>query len=286
MTTSELLKKVKKIEILAKGKSREMMTGAYRSAFRGRGMSFSESREYQPGDDVRDIDWNVTARTGSPYVKLYEEEKEITVILMIDTSASSYFGSLILRAQYIAEIAALICFNAVRQQHQLGAVFISDKVNLFIPPGKGKKQMLRILREILAATPGKGGNGIKDGLRFLMSTLKKRSVCFLFSDFIQNEYGDAMELTARKHDLIPVRIWDDLEKKLPDSGMIRVSDQELNNQQWLDTSDRLVRAQWIKYFQNFENQYHQYLKKAGVSGLSFQNGSDYLPELLQYFRKR
>lgn len=286
MHTSELLKKVRKIEILAKGKSREVMAGAYHAAFKGRGMTFSETREYQAGDDVRDIDWNVTARTHVPHVKLYEEEKEITVVLMIDTSASGFFGSTLARVHYIAEIAALLAYNAVRQQNRLGAIFFSEKVDLYIPPAKGKKQMLRIIREMVASTAGKGGNGIEMALRYLTSTQNKRTVCFLLSDFIQGEYEIPLVLAAKKHDIIPIRIWDEIEKKSPESGLIRCFDAEQNKWIWFDTAAKTETKDWQQYFQRYEFYFDQAVKAAGIKGVALQNGSDYLPELLKYFKKR
>lgn len=286
MSTAELLKKVRKIEILAKGKSREVMAGAYHAAFRGRGMTFSETREYQAGDDVRDIDWNVTARTHVPHVKLYEEEKEITVVLMIDTSASGFFGSTLARVHYLAEIAALLAYNAIRQQNRLGAIFFSDKVDLYIPPAKGKKQMLRIIREMVASTAGKGGNGIEMALRYLTSTQNKRTVCFLLSDFIQGQYEIPLVLASKKHDIIPIRIWDEKEKKSPDSGLIRCFDAEQNKWNWFDTASISETAEWHQYFQNYEVYFEQAVKAAGIKGLTLKNGSDYLPELLKYLKKR
>ncbi|HRD06762.1 MAG: DUF58 domain-containing protein [Saprospiraceae bacterium] len=286
MSTAELLKKVRKIEILAKGKSREVMAGAYHAAFRGRGMTFSETREYQAGDDVRDIDWNVTARTHVPHVKLYEEEKEITVVLMIDTSASGFFGSTVARVNYIAEIAALLAYNAIRQQNRLGAIFFSDKVDLYIPPAKGKKQMLRIIREMVASTAGKGGNGIEMALRNLTSIQNKRTVCFIISDFIQDHYEIPLVLASKKHDIIPIRIWDGIEKKCPETGLIRCFDAEQNKWIWFDTEAITETTEWHQYFQNFELYFEQAVKAAGIKGLTLQNGNDYLPALLQYFRKR
>ncbi len=286
VSTAELLKKVRKIELLAKGKSREVMTGAYHSAFRGRGMTFSDSREYQPGDDVRDIDWNVTARTHIPHIKLFEEEKELTVIMMIDTSASGFFGSPASRIQYIAEISALLSYNAIREQNRLGAIFFSSGVDLYISPAKGKKQMLRIIRELLACTPGAGGSGLESALKFLTATQNKRAVCFLLSDFIQHHYQTPLTLAARKHDIIPLRVWDVLEKEIPAAGLIRLYDAEQKKWIWFDTSDKIEANDWRNYFRKYENAFEQSLIAAGIKGLSLQNGSDYLPALLKFFRKR
>jgi uncharacterized protein (DUF58 family) len=284
--TASLLRKVRKIEILAKGKSREVFAGAYHSAFRGRGMTFRESREYQAGDDVRDIDWNVTARTNIPHVKQFEEEKEFTVMLLIDTSASVFFGQNDKKINYMAELSALLAYNTIKEQNKIGALFFSDKVDLYLRPDKGSKSMLRIIRELITAQTGKGGAGIAAALQFLISTHRKRTLCFIISDFIQDSYSDILNTASRKHDLIPIKIVDTLEKMLPSSGLIPVYDAEQNIFKWLDTGSLENQKNWEKYFESYRHYYQQTLKKSGITGLELQNGSDYLPVLLNFFKNR
>lgn len=283
---SALLKKVRKIEMLAKGKSREVFAGAYHSAFRGRGMTFRDSREYQAGDDVRDIDWNVTARTNTPFVKQYEEEKELTVMLLVDTSASMFFGQLNQKINFTAEIAALLAYNAIREQNKLGALFFSDKVDRYLRPNKGSNTMLRVIRELISAPSGKGGTGIAGALQFLMSTHPKRTLCFVISDFIQENYADILNVAAKKHDLIPIKIVDPLEKVLPSSGMIPLFDAEQNISRWLDTDNPENKKYWQKYFDNHTQYYQASIAKAGISGMELQTGSDYLPVMLNFFKSR
>ncbi|MBK7221997.1 MAG: DUF58 domain-containing protein [Saprospiraceae bacterium] len=284
--TATLLRKVRKIEILAKGKSKEVFAGAYHSAFRGRGMTFRESREYQAGDDVRDIDWNVTARTNVPHVKQFEEEKELTVMLLIDTSASVFFGQADQKINYMAELSALLAYNTIREQNKLGALFFSDKVDLYLRPDKGSKAMLRVIREHITAQTGKGGNGIGAALQFLISTHRKRTLCFIISDFIQENYSDILNLASRRHDLIPIKIVDPLEKTLPSSGMIPLYDAEQNTFKWLDTGSIENKKNWAEYFEKYNQYYQLSLLKSGITGIELQNGSDYLPVLLNFFKNR
>jgi uncharacterized protein (DUF58 family) len=245
METSELLKKVRKIEIKTKGLSKHIFSGEYHSAFKGRGMSFSEVRAYQYGDDVRNIDWNVTARTGEPHVKVFEEERELTVMLLIDVSRSSFFGTVNqLKNELMTEICALLAFSAINNNDKVGVLFFSDRAEKFIPPKKGRQHILRILRELIDFHPENAGTDIGEALRFFNNIIKKRSICFILSDFLTRGYEDPLRIAARRHDIVAVNLIDPREEELPDVGLIRAADAESGQVRWIDTSSAKVRRQY------------------------------------------
>ncbi len=286
METGELLRKVKKIEIKAKGKSQDIFSGAYHTAFKGIGMSFAETRAYQYGDDVRNIDWNVTARTGETQIKIFEEERELTVMILVDISASQHFGSKALKKDLIAEVAGILAINAMNNNDKVGAILFSDTIEKYIPPKKGRKNALRIIREILDQDHSGKKTNIAHGLNFMSTVQKKRSVCFIISDFIDNNYENAVKLLRKKHDLIPIKIADKFESKLPQLGLVHIMDQETGNMVLVDTSDpmlqRKLSAQANKYNQSFLNT----MKKYGVGTICFDTDEDYLKSFIKFFKSR
>lgn len=227
METKELLQKVRKIEIKTKGMSKHIFSGAYQSTFKGRGMSFSEVRNYFPGDDVRNIDWNVTARTNEPYIKIFEEERELTAVLLVDVSRSSLFGTTNqMKNEFITEISAVLAFSAIQNNDKVGVIFFSDKVEKFIPPKKGKQHILRIIRELLDFRPESNGTDLGVAIRYLNNVIKKRSIAFILSDFLTKGYDDALRVAAKKHDIIGLRIYDPRDETLPNVGLVRMADAE------------------------------------------------------------
>src|SRR5436190_15322815 len=245
METQELIKKVRKIEIKTRGLSSHIFSGEYHSAFKGRGMAFSEVREYVPGDAIRSIDWNVTARFNHPYVKIYEEERELTVILLVDVSASEEFGTkLQLKKDLVTELCAVLSFSAIQNNDKIGIIFFSDQIEKFIPPKKGKSHILRIIRELIEFKPQNSKTDIGGALRYLTNVIKKRSICFVISDFIENKttqkspMEDALKLANKKHDVVALQIYDEREKELPDAGLVRFRHAETSEVKTIDTSDR------------------------------------------------
>jgi uncharacterized protein (DUF58 family) len=287
MTTAELLKKVRKIEIKTRGLSSHLFTGGYHSAFKGRGMSFSEVRLYYPGDDVRTIDWNVTARSGEPYIKVFEEERENTVMLLVDVSGSAVFGSHTqFKEEYLSELCAVLAFSAIANNDKVGVLLFSDQVELFIPPKKGKQHILRIIREILSANPKSRGTNLGAALQFVQNVIKKRSVCFVLSDFIAQDYDDALRILAKRHDLIGIHCWDPLERDLPDVGVLRVSDAESGQQIWVDTTSTRLRNQYRATFENHTQSVAAAFRRAGADFLSLCTNQPYVTELLRFFAQR
>lgn len=287
MTSSELLKKVRKIEIKARGLSSHLFTGGYHSAFKGRGMSFSEVRLYYPGDDVRAIDWNVTARAGEPYVKVFEEERENTVMLLVDVSGSAVFGSHTqFKEEYLTELCAVLAFSAIANNDKVGVLLFSDRIELFIPPKKGKQHILRIIREILTTKPSGRGTDLAGALRFIHNVLKKRSVCFLLSDFLADRYEDALRVLARRHDCIGIHCWDALERDLPDVGVLRVADAESGEQVWVDTTSGQLRRQYRQTFETHRAATQTMFRRAGADFLSLCTDQPYVRALLQFFAQR
>ena len=287
MQTADLLKKVRKIEIKARGLSSHLFTGGYHSAFKGRGMSFSEVRLYYPGDDVRAIDWNVTARTGEPYIKVFEEERENTVMLLVDLSGSTSFGSHAqFKEEYLTELCAVLAFSAIANNDKVGVVLFSDRIELFIPPKKGKQHILRIIREILSAKPSGRGTDLAGALRFMHNVLKKRSVCFLLSDFLADRYEDALRVLARQHDCIGIHCWDMLERDLPDVGVLRVADAESGEQAWLDTTSTHLRHQYQHTFEVHRSATQAMFRRAGADFLSLCTNQPYVRALLRFFAQR
>ncbi len=287
METSELLKKVRSIEIKMKGLSKQIFSGEYHSAFKGRGMSFSEVRNYQYGDDVRNIDWNVTARTGDPHVKIFEEERELTVMLLIDMSRSAYFGAVNqFKSDTITEICALLSFSAINNNDKVGVIFFTNQVELFIPPQKGRQHILRIIRELLNfETKGKGTN-LGTTLKYFNNVIKKRSICFILSDFFTQGYEDDLKIATRRHDVIGMQVTDPGEANLPNMGLVRVQDAETGELQWLDTSSEDIQMAYAKGYQTNLQQFRSTFIRSGADVISIQTTDSYTSSLHQFFQKR
>lgn len=288
MDANELLKKVRKIEIKSRGLSQNLFAGEYHSAFKGRGMMFSEVREYQYGDDIRDIDWNVTARQNRPFVKVYEEERELMVMLLVDVSGSRNFGAVgQLKKEMMAEIAATIAFSSIQNNDKVGVIFFSDKVEKFIPPKKGRKHILLIIREIIDFTPENKSTDIDCVLRFLTDALKKRCAAFLISDFIdESDYSKSMSIANKKHDLTAIQVYDKRDAKMPDVGLIRIKDSESGADRWIDTSSKRVRQAYDKMWYDNQQQLNSLMAKCGVDIASVATDEDYVKSLLGLFKKR
>ena len=287
MSTSELLKKVRQIEIKTKGLSNHIFAGEYHTAFKGTGMAFSEVREYQAGDDLRSIDWNVTARYNSPFVKIFEEEREMTVMMLIDVSASGNFGTNTqIKRELATELAAVLAFSAIKNNDKVGIIFFSNKVEKFIPPKKGKSHILRIIREVLAFQPTGKKTDLSEGLRYFNSVIKKRSICFILSDFISPEFEKSLKIANRKHDLVGIRIYDKRENIIPNVGLMPIEDAETEEIIFLDTSNEQVR----KDFRNNKLKQIQKLKKlffsSGVDLIDIETGIDYVKPLMSFFKNR
>ncbi|MBI1288697.1 MAG: DUF58 domain-containing protein [Flavobacteriales bacterium] len=287
METSELLKRVRKIEIKTRGLSNQIFSGQYHSAFKGRGMAFSEVREYQMGDDVRTIDWNVTARSGVPYVKVFEEERELTVMLLVDVSGSGNFGSkVMLKRQLMTEICAVLSFSAIQNNDKVGIIFFSDKIEKFIPPKKGKSHILRIIRELIDFQPESKGTNLSEALRYLTNVVKKRSIAFLLTDFMDKDYSDALKLANKKHDLVAIRIFDQLEQEVPNVGLLPITDAETGEVIWLDTSNHETRTKLKASSLKFEAQLKETLMRAGVDMAEIRTDHSYVKPLLNLFKRR
>jgi hypothetical protein len=296
----ELLKKVRKIEIKSRGLSRDIFAGHYHSAFKGRGMAFSEVREYQFGDDIRSIDWNVTARFNHPYVKIFEEERELTVMLLVDASGSREFGTRgMLKKNMITEIAAVLSFSAIQNNDKIGVIFFSDKVEKFIPPKKGRKHTLHIIRELIDFVPENKETDLSEPLRFLTNAIKKRSTVFLISDFLQSpglmaektngkpsRLEDNLKIAARKHDIVAIRIFDDRETELPAVGLLRVRDAETGETRWIDTLSEKVRRQYSTWWQTYDKSLNELFVKTGVDAVSINTAEDYVRPLIRLFKSR
>ena len=287
MIPREILKKVKRIEIQTRGLVNNFFGGEYHSVFKGRGMTFSEVREYQPGDDISLIDWNVTARSGNPFIKVFEEERELTVFLIVDISASGAFGSESqLKKNIGAEIASVLGFSAIKNNDKVGLILFSDEVVKYVPPKKGKSHVLRVIRELLYTKPNGNGSSIKDALEFLMKVSKRRCVVFLLSDFIDNKYWNSIRIANRKHDLIGIKIYDPYEINLPDIGMIKVEDPETGSMFWIDTSFEPDLKQMnnnnIKSLVDLEKQ----SAKIGLDIISISTTEDYVDPLMKFFKRR
>lgn len=288
MDANELLKKIRKIEIKSRGLSNNIFAGEYHSAFKGRGMTFSEVREYQYGDDIRDIDWNVTARHNRPYVKVYEEERELTVMLLVDVSRSRLFGAVgEEKRQMIAEIAATIAFSAIQNNDKIGMIFFSDKIEKFIPPKKGKRHILFLIRELLDFEPESAGTDIAAALRYFADALKKRSTTFLISDFIDShDYSSALRIAAGKHDVIAVQVYDKRDATLPDVGLMRVIDLETGADRWIDTGSKRVRNTYGKWWYDRQQVMNDALRRARVDFTSIATDEDFVKSLMNLFRMR
>lgn len=294
MEASELLKKVRKIEIKTRGLSKNIFAGEYHSAFKGRGMAFSEVREYQFGDDIRSIDWNVTARFNHPFVKIFEEERELTVMLLVDISNSRTFGTqLKLKKSLITEIAAVLSFSAIQNNDKIGVILFSDKVEKFISPKKGRTHILRIIRELLEFEPQNKETNISEALRYLTNAIKKRSTTFIISDFIDDDpqsglprFDEALRIANKKHDVIALKIYDKRETELPNVGLIRLKDAETGQYAWVDTSSDQVRKQYSGWWRKNEQLTNEILSKAGVDFVSIATDEDYVKPLIKLFKKR
>ncbi len=288
METNEILRKVRKIEIKTRGLTNQIFAGEYHSAFKGKGMSFSEVREYQYGDDVRNIDWNVTARFNRPYVKIFEEERELTVILAIDVSRSGDFGTnKQFKRDLITEVAAVLSFSAIQNNDKVGVIFFSDRIEKFIPPKKGKKHILRIIRELIDFEPGGKGTDITEALRFVTNSIKKRSIVFVLSDFFDDEdYEKAVRIANNKHDLIALQIADRREENLPQMGLVKFEDPETGEEMWIDTSDYSVRVKYEEYYKNHEKKIKEIFARANVDTTKLYTGKDYVIPLMNLFKMR
>ena len=288
METSELLKKVRRIEIKTRGLSRNIFAGQYHSAFKGRGMAFSEVREYQYGDDIRDIDWNVTARYIRPYVKVFEEERELTVMLMIDVSGSRDFGSVnVMKKEIITEIAATLAFSAIQNNDKIGVLFFSDKIEKFIPPQKGKKHILYIIREVIDFKPDDTKTDISLVLKYLTNAIKKRCTAFLISDFIdKGGFKDALTIANRKHDVVAIQVYDQRETELPSVGLMKVKDAETGAERWIDSSSAKVRSAFSEWWNTRQNEMNNAFKKCRVDSVSVRTDEDYVKALIALFEKR
>jgi uncharacterized protein (DUF58 family) len=293
----ELIKKVRKIEIKSRGLSRDIFAGQYHSAFKGRGMAFSEVREYQAGDDVRSIDWNVTARFNHPYVKVFEEERELTVMLLIDVSGSREFGTRgMLKKNMITEIAAVLSFSVLLNNDKIGVIFFSDKVEKFIPPKKGRKHILHIIRDLIDFVPGNRETDLTEPLRFLTNAIKKRSTVFMLSDFLQSSgagtgdystaFEDTLRIAAKKHDIVGIRIYDERETELPPVGLLRVTDAETGRLRWIDTLSGKVRSQYSFWWKMHEARLNDLFLKTGIDSVSINTAEDYVKPLIRLFKRR
>ena len=287
MEATELLKKVRRIEIKTRGLSRHIFAGEYHSAFKGRGIAFSEVREYQYGDDIRSIDWNVTARFNHPYIKIFEEERELTVMLLIDVSGSGNFGTkLSYKKDVMTEVAAVLSFSAIYNNDKIGVIFFSDKVEKFIPPLKGSKHILRIIRELLDFTSQSKRTNLDEPLRFLTNAIKKRCTAFIISDFMVPEFEEALRIASNKHDIVALKVYDPLEQAIPDIGLIKVSDSETGEEQWIDTSSITTRLAYEKWWINHMEIIKNIFKRCGVDSTELRTDIDYVNPLMKLFEKR
>lgn len=287
MEAAELLKKVRRIEIKTKGLSRHIFAGEYHSAFKGRGIAFSEVREYQYGDDIRSIDWNVTARFNHPYVKVFEEERELTVMLLIDVSGSGNFGTnKSYKKDIMTEVAAVLSFSAIFNNDKIGVIFFSDKVEKFIPPLKGRKHILRIIRELLDFKALSNNTNLDEPLRFLTNAIKKRCTAFIISDFIVPDFEEALRIASNKHDIVALKVFDLIEQAIPDIGMVNVLDSETGLEKWIDTSSLATRVAYENWWNNHIIAVRNTFKKCGVDSAELRTDLDYVNPLLKLFKKR
>jgi uncharacterized protein (DUF58 family) len=284
---TELLKKVRRIEIKTRGLSRHIFAGEYHSAFKGRGIAFSEVREYQYGDDIRSIDWNVTARFNHPYIKIFEEERELTVMLLIDVSGSGNFGTTVsFKKDLMTEVAAVLSFSAIFNNDKIGVIFFSDKVEKFIPPQKGRKHILRIIRELLDFKSQSQKTNLDEPLRFLTNAIKKRCTAFIISDFIVPDFEEALRIASNKHDIVALKVFDPVEKAIPNIGLIKVLDSETGAEKWVDTSSRTTRDAYEKWWIGHIELIKNIFKKCGVDSAELRTDLDYVKPLIKLFENR
>ena len=287
METSELIKKVRKIEIKTRGLSNNIFAGEYHSAFKGRGMTFAEVREYQFGDDIRSIDWNVTARFGHPYIKVFEEERELTVVLLIDVSGSREFGSVSqLKKDIFTEVAATLAFSTIQNNDKIGVIFFSDKIEKFIPPKKGKKHVLHIIRELIDFQPESEKTDIAGALRYFTNAIKKSSTAFIISDFIDKDFEKDLTIANRKHDVVALQVYDIRETELPDVGMIKLKDAETGERIWVDTSNKRLRTTYKHAWGESQLALQKSFTKSGVDLVSMSTSEDYVRALMKLFKMR
>ncbi|MDR3128646.1 MAG: DUF58 domain-containing protein [Tannerellaceae bacterium] len=288
METSELLKKVRQIEIKTRGLSKNVFAGQYHTAFKGRGMAFSEVREYQYGDDIRDIDWNVTARYVRPYVKVFEEERELTVMLLVDVSGSRNFGTVnVTKKEVMTEIAATLAFSAIQNNDKIGVIFFSDRIEKFIPPQKGRKHILYIIRELIDFQPEARKTDIGAALRYLTNVIKKRCTAFIISDFVdEGAFGDALTIANRKHDVAAIQVYDGRETELPPVGLLKVRDAETGAERWIDSSSVRVREMYHDWWARRQSEAEAAFKRSGVDAVSVRTEEDYVKALLGLFARR
>ncbi len=285
--TSELLKKVRKIEIKTRGLTRQIFAGEYHSAFKGRGVTFSEVREYQYGDDTRDIDWNVTARFNNPYVKTYEEERELTVMLLVDVSGSRNFGSVAaLKKNIITEVAAVLSFSAIFNNDKIGVMFFSDRVEKYIPPKKGRKHILHIIRELIEFKPESPGTDLNEPLKYLTNIIKKKCTAFVISDFICPEFESSLRIAAKKHDLAALKVYDNRERELKDIGLVKFRDPESGKTVWVDTGIKKLREDYTKTWDEREEKLQTMFSRYGVDFAKLNTAEDYVKPLILLFKKR
>jgi uncharacterized protein (DUF58 family) len=287
MEANELLKRVRKIEIKTRGLSRHIFAGEYHSAFKGRGMAFSEVREYQYGDDFRSVDWNVTARFNHPYIKVFEEERELTVMLLLDVSGSGDFGTLTrLKSTVITEIAALLSFSAIQNNDKVGVILFSDRIERFIPPKKGRQHILKIIRELIDFKPESKLTRLTVPLRYLVNAIKKRSIAFVVSDFISENFEEALKIAAKKHDVVCLRVFDPREGELPDMGLLKVRDAETGEMLWVDTASTVVRSTYREAYRKKQEELEDMMTRAGVDKIALAAHEDYVKPLMRLFKKR
>ena len=287
MDTKELLKKVRKIEIKTRRLSDHIFGGEYHSTFKGRGMTFSEVRQYQYGDDVRNIDWNVTARTNEPHIKVFEEERELTMMLMVDVSGSELFGTEEqFKSEVVTEIAATLAFSATQNNDKIGLILFSDEVELYIPPKKGKSHVLRIIRELIEFHPKSKKTNIAEALKFLSSVMKKKAIVFVLSDFIADDYDHTLKIAARKHDVTGIRVYDKHEETIPNLGMVQMLDEETDELMLVNTSSKKVRLNYGKFYQQKVDYYNESFTKSGAGVIDCRVDESYVKKMLGYFKRR
>jgi uncharacterized protein (DUF58 family) len=287
LEATELLKKVRQIEIKTRGLSNHIFAGEYHSAFKGRGMTFSEVREYQYGDDIRNIDWNVTARFNHPFIKVFEEERELTVMLLIDVSGSREFGtSYAYKKNIITEMAAVLAFSAIQNNDKIGVLFFSDHIEKFIPPKKGRKHILHIIRELITFTPTNRETDLSEALRFLKNAIKKRCTAFVISDFMDENFEDALKIANQKHDVVALKVYDQRETEIPAVGLMKLKDAETGEFMWVNTSNDHVRQMYQKWWHEQDRLQKQIFQKCGVDNVSVRTDQDYVKSLIALFKKR
>ena len=287
METKELLKKVRKIEIKTRRLSENLFGGEYQSTFKGRGMTFSEVRKYEFGDDVRSIDWNVTARYNEPFIKIFEEERELTMMLVVDISASEFFGtSTKFKRELITEISATLSFSALQNNDKVGVILFSDQIELFIPPKKGKSHILRIIRELIEFKPNSKRTSISTALSFLMRVIKKKSIVFILSDFIDSDYENSIQLVSKKHDLTGIRIYDKIESNIPNLGIVPFRDNETSVINYVNTNSKSFKSNHTINYYKKVNYFEESFKKNGSGQISCQSDEDFVKKLLSYFKRR